>query len=50
LKNILNPQKTATDEVAVMLDTRDPLHVADDLPENVENTAYVNSWRAKETE
>jgi homogentisate 1,2-dioxygenase len=50
LKNILNPQKTATDEVAVMLDTRDPLHVADDLPENVENTSYVNSWRPQETE
>jgi homogentisate 1,2-dioxygenase len=50
LKNILNPQKTATDEVAVMLDTRDPLNVADDLPENVENTSYVNSWRPQETE
>jgi hypothetical protein len=33
-----------------MLDTRDPLNVADDLPNGVEDTEYVNSWRAKETE
>jgi homogentisate 1,2-dioxygenase len=49
LKNMLKQAKPATDEVAVMVDARDPLHVADDLPANVENTSYVNSWRPQET-
>lgn len=34
------------DEVAVMVDTRDALHVAD-LPEGVEWTGYVDSWRGR---
>jgi homogentisate 1,2-dioxygenase len=34
-----------TDEVAVMLDARDALDVAP-LPEGVEWTDYVNSWKA----
>ncbi len=33
-----------TDEVAVMIDSRDPLEVAD-LPEGVEWTGYVDSWK-----
>lgn len=38
--------KTFLDEVAVMLDTRDSLHVGDSaLP--TENTDYVKSWMAK---
>jgi len=35
-----------TDEVAVMIDTRNPLIPAD-LPEGVENMDYVNSWKPK---
>ncbi|MBD8511522.1 homogentisate 1,2-dioxygenase [Photobacterium sp. WH24] len=35
--------KKETDEVAVMIDTRYPLEVAD-LPEGVENKDYVYSW------
>ncbi len=38
-------RRTETDEVAVMVDTRDGLTVAE-LPDGVENTEYVNSWRA----
>jgi homogentisate 1,2-dioxygenase len=34
------------DEVAVMLDTRDALQIAE-LPEGVEWTGYVDSWKAK---
>ena len=37
--------RTATDEVAVMIDARDALDVAQ-LPEGVEWTGYVDSWRA----
>jgi len=44
LKNAFVQPKEATDEVAVMLDTRDALDVAA-LPEGVENPDYVNSWR-----
>lgn len=36
--------KVFTDEVAVMLDTRDALTVSDEAS-SVENTDYVNSWR-----
>ncbi len=36
-------QKKETDEVAVMIDTRFPLEIAD-LPEGVENKDYVYSW------
>nr|WP_198649946.1 hypothetical protein [Zobellella maritima] len=39
--------RTETDEVAVMIDTRRPLNVAE-LPEGVENIEYVNSWLLKE--
>jgi homogentisate 1,2-dioxygenase len=44
LENALEPRKAGTDEVAVMLDTRDALEVGA-LPEAVENPDYVNSWR-----
>jgi len=44
LKNAFVQSKEATDEVAVMIDTRDALDVAA-LPARVENTDYVNSWR-----
>jgi homogentisate 1,2-dioxygenase len=44
LENALEPGKAGTDEVAVMLDTRDALEVGA-LPEGVENPDYVNSWR-----
>ncbi|PSJ46793.1 homogentisate 1,2-dioxygenase [Zobellella endophytica] len=38
--------RTETDEVAVMIDARLPLEVAE-LPEGVENPDYVNSWQVK---
>ncbi|WP_417615375.1 homogentisate 1,2-dioxygenase [Oceanisphaera sp.] len=38
--------RTETDEVAVMIDSRLPLNVAE-LPEGVENIDYVNSWQVK---
>ena len=44
LENALEPRKAGTDEVAVMLDTRDALEIGA-LPEGVENPDYVNSWR-----
>ena len=43
LKNMLVQPKPATDEYAVMIDTRDPLEVGD-LPAGVENLDYVKSW------
>ena len=43
LKNMLEQKKPATDEYAVMIDTRDPLDVGADA-EQVENCDYVNSW------
>ncbi len=45
LAGALAPKKAATDEVAVMLDTRDPLEVGD-LPKGVEVSEYAQSWRA----
>ncbi len=45
LEGALAPKKSATDEYAVMLDTRDPLEVAA-LPEGVEVSDYAQSWRA----
>jgi homogentisate 1,2-dioxygenase len=45
LKGMLKPKRTETDEYAVMLDARDALEVAD-LPEGVEWTGYVDSWKA----
>ncbi|MFP2769674.1 homogentisate 1,2-dioxygenase [Oceanisphaera sp. KMM 10153] len=38
--------RTETDEVAVMIDSRLPLDVAE-LPDGVENIDYVNSWQVK---
>ena len=44
LKNMLSQPKPATDEYAVMIDTRDPLDVGD-AASSVENPAYVDSWK-----
>ncbi len=44
LQGAFKPKVEATDEVAVMLDARDPLTPAD-LPDGVEFTAYVESWK-----
>ncbi|MEN8107828.1 MAG: homogentisate 1,2-dioxygenase [Pseudomonadota bacterium] len=41
-------QRRETDEVAVMIDTRDALEVAD-LPEGVEWAGYVDSWKGGDT-
>ncbi|MEE2567135.1 homogentisate 1,2-dioxygenase [Hyphobacterium marinum] len=49
LKNMLKQSKTATDEYAVMIDTRDPLDVGEDAA-SVENRDYVNSWKPKAAE
>jgi homogentisate 1,2-dioxygenase len=38
--------KTMTDEVAVMIDSRDPLDMSD-AAEAVEDAGYVDSWKAK---
>ncbi len=46
LKNMLKQSKPATDEYAVMIDTRDPLNVHDDT-KSVEWGDYVNSWKTK---
>ena len=43
LKNAFTPKKAATDEVAVMIDTRDPLLVGE-AAEATENHDYVRSW------
>ncbi len=45
LKNMLVQTKAATDEYAVMIDTRDPLDVGE-AAASVENPAYVDSWKA----
>jgi len=44
LKNMLVQTKDATDEYAVMIDTRDPLDVGEGAS-SVENRDYVNSWK-----
>ena len=44
LKNMLVQAKVATDEYAVMIDTRDPLDVGD-AASAVENAAYMDSWK-----
>jgi len=44
LKNMLKQSKSATDEYAVMIDTRDPLDVGEGAA-SVENRDYVNSWK-----
>ncbi len=46
LKNMLVQPKPATDEYAVMIDTRDPLEVGDGAS-SVENPAYVDSWKTQ---
>lgn len=46
LKNMLVQTKAATDEYAVMIDTRDPLEVGEGAA-SVENAAYVDSWKAR---
>ncbi|RVU38639.1 homogentisate 1,2-dioxygenase [Hwanghaeella grinnelliae] len=43
LKAAFKPKKDATNEYAVMIDTRSALEVGD-LPAGVENTDYVKSW------
>lgn len=45
LKNMLSQPKPATDEYAVMIDTRDPLDVGE-AAAAVENPAYVDSWKS----
>jgi len=47
LQNAFTPKATGTDEVAVMLDTRDALEL-DPLAEPIEWDGYVNSWQTKE--
>jgi homogentisate 1,2-dioxygenase len=44
---MLTQSKPATDEIAVMIDTRDPLEVAAPA-RSVEWDGYVNSWRTGE--
>lgn len=46
LQNAFTPKATATDEVAVMIDTRDPLNL-DPQAEPIEWAGYVNSWQSK---
>jgi homogentisate 1,2-dioxygenase len=45
LNNMLVQKKPATDEYAVMIDTRDPLEIGPGAA-SVENSAYVDSWKA----
>ena len=47
LENAFVSKKEATDEYAVMVDTRDPLDVGD-LPAGVEWEDYVKSWAVKD--
>jgi|GEM_PF-3926073 len=44
LGRILEQTKSATDEYAVMIDSRDALHVTPDA-DTVEWTGYVDSWK-----
>lgn len=46
LKKMLVQDKPATDEYAVMIDTRDPLDVGEGAA-LVENHAYVDSWKVR---
>ena len=45
LQNVFTPAKPATDEYAVMIDTRDALEVAAPAA-GIEWTAYVDSWKS----
>ncbi|HWK76009.1 MAG TPA: homogentisate 1,2-dioxygenase [Povalibacter sp.] len=47
LKNMLVQSKPATDEYAVMIDTRDGLEITD-AAQQVEWEGYVDSWKPKE--
>ncbi|RFF27602.1 MULTISPECIES: homogentisate 1,2-dioxygenase [unclassified Wenzhouxiangella] len=47
MNNAFTPKKDKTEEVAVMLDTRDALDVTDDA-EKIEWTGYVDSWKPKD--
>lgn len=47
LKNMLKQTKDATNEYAVMIDTRDPLDIGEGAS-SVENHDYVNSWKARD--
>ena len=47
LKSMLEQKKPATNEYAVMIDTRDPLNIGESVGA-VENRDYVNSWRTQE--
>ncbi|MGD8326947.1 MAG: homogentisate 1,2-dioxygenase [Sphingomonadales bacterium] len=47
LKNMLKQSKSATDEYAVMIDTRDALDVCE-AASKVEWTGYKDSWKTKE--
>ncbi len=49
LKNMLEQKKPATDEYAVMIDTRDPLNIGESIGA-VENRDYVNSWKSPDNE
>jgi len=44
LKNVLKQTKSATDEVAVMVDARDALEIGA-AAQAVEWAAYVDSWK-----
>jgi len=44
LKNMLEQSKPATNEYAVMIDTRDPLEVGEGAA-SVENMDYIDSWK-----
>ena len=46
MKNAYKPATTGTNEVAVMIDTRDALDVSEDA-EKVEWLGYVDSWKPK---
>ncbi|MCA1778439.1 MAG: homogentisate 1,2-dioxygenase [Xanthomonadaceae bacterium] len=48
LKNAFEPKAEGTDEVAVMIDTRDALDVGEQA-EAVERKNYVDSWKAQQT-
>jgi len=45
LKNVFQQAKPATDEYAVMIDTRDALEIAP-AAQSVEWTGYVDSWKS----
>ena len=47
LENSFEQKSPETDEVAVMIDTRDPLLI-DQASESVEWSGYVDSWKSKE--